>query len=58
MADKDFTITDLLAAQGVNLNTPPMKTQDQLTKQELLVMRRIASVKIHVERAFKRVNSY
>ena len=49
MADKDFTIADLLAARGVSLNIPPMKTQDQLTEQELLVTRRIASVRIHVE---------
>ena len=27
MADKGFTIADLLAAQGVSLNIPPMKTQ-------------------------------
>ena len=55
MADKGFTIADLLAAKGVTLNIPPMKTQDQLTQQELLVTRRIASVRIHVERAIKRV---
>ena len=58
MADKGFTIADLLAARGVSLNIPPMKTQDQLTEQQLLVTRRIASVRIHVERAIKRIKAF
>ena len=39
MADKGFTIADLLAACGGSLNIPPMKTQDQFTEQELLATR-------------------
>ena len=58
MADKGFTIADLLAARGVSLNIPPVKTQDQLTDQELLETRRIASVRIHVERAIRRIKSF
>ena len=57
MADKGFTIADLLAAR-VNLNIPPTKTQDQLSEKDLITTRRIASVRIHVERAIRRVKSF
>ena len=58
MADKGFTIADLLAARGVSLNIPPMKTQDQFAEQELLATRRIASIRIHVERVIKRIKAF
>ena len=48
MADCGFTIADLLEARGVDLNIPPMKLQPQLTENELVETRRIASVRIHV----------
>ena len=50
MADRGFTIADLLAAKVVNLNIPHSKLQPQLTENELVETRRIASV-IHIERA-------
>ena len=34
MADKGFTIADLLITRGVTLNITPMKTEDQLTDKE------------------------
>lgn len=58
MADKGFTIADLLSARGVSLNMPPMKTDTQLTEKELLETRRIASVRIHVERAIRRIKAF
>ena len=58
MADKGFTIADLLSARGVSLNMPPMKTDKQLTEKELLETRRIASVRIHVERAIRRIKAF
>lgn len=58
MADRGFTIADLLAARGVDLNIPPMKLQPQLTEDELVETRRIASVRIHVERAIGRLKRY
>ena len=58
MADKGFTIADLLEVRGVSLNIPPMKLQDQLTERDLLQTRRIASVRIHVERAIRRVKAF
>jgi hypothetical protein len=58
MADRGFTIADLLEERGVDLNIPPMKLQPQLTEDELVETRRIASVRIHVERAIGRLKSY
>ena len=58
MADKGFTIADLLAAKGVSLNIPPMKTQNQFTEKELVETRRIASVRIHVEKAIRRIKAF
>ena len=58
MADRGFSIADLLDAKGVRLNMPPMKTKDQFTQHELTTTRRIASLRIHVERAIGRIKSY
>ena len=33
MADRGFTIADLLGAKGVTLNMPPMKVNDQLSQR-------------------------
>ena len=37
MADRGFTIADLLDQRGVTLNIPPNKVSDQLTPNELTV---------------------
>ena len=58
MADRGFTIADLLDAKGVKLNIPPMKVNDQLSETELITTRRIAALRIHVERAIGRVNNF
>ena len=58
MADKGFNVADLLEYRGVTLNVPPRKNNDQLTNSELIETRRIASLRIHVERAFKRVKVF
>ena len=58
MADRGFMIADLLSARGVDLNVPPSKLQPQLTEGELIETRRIASVRIHVERAIGRLKNY
>ena len=53
MADKVFTIVDLLYPLGVTLNKPPMRDSNrQLSRQEVEQTRRIAAVRIHVERNF------
>ena len=55
MADRGFTIHDILPP-GVTLNAPPrMNDSGQLTESERTTTRRIASVRIHVERTMERI---
>ena len=59
MADRGFEIQDLLASKKVYLNIPPfMRSKDQLNPDEEDETREIASVRIHVERAIKRVKNF
>ena len=55
MAYRGFTIADMLDLRGVTLNIPPTKVKDQLTPSELTTTRRIANLRIHVERAIGRI---
>ena len=58
MADRGFNIADIFPP-GVTLNIPPFKGQiDQLTTEESEETARIASVRIHVERAIGRLKNY
>ena len=58
MADRGFNIDDILPA-GVTLNLPPrMNESGQLTESERTTTRRIASVRIHIERAIGRIKNY
>ena len=58
MADRGFTIDDILPP-GVTLNVPPcMNDSGQLTESERTTTRHIASVRIHVERAMERIKNY
>ena len=59
MADRGFTIGEDLCARRVKLNIPSfMKGRSQLSMKETIESRRIASVRIHVERAIARMKSY
>ena len=59
MADRGFTIAEDLCARRVKLNIPSfMKGRSQLSMKETIESRRIASVRIHVERAIARMKSY
>ena len=59
MADRGFTISEELCARRVKLNIPAfMKGRDQLSEHEVIETRRIASNRIHVERAIMRMKSY
>ncbi|XP_068085171.1 uncharacterized protein Camp [Anabrus simplex] len=52
MADRGFNIQDLLCTKGVTLNIPPfLKGKRQFTPSENIETRRIASKRIHIERA-------
>ena len=59
MADRGFDIQHLLAPKKVTLNIPPfMRGKAQLSLGEEMETRRIASVRIHVERAIERIKNY
>lgn len=56
MADRGFAIQDLLVKPNLVLNMPPFKgTQPTLTMSQVKKTQRVASVRIHVERAIGRV---
>ena len=59
MADRGFDIQDDLTSLGVKLNVPPfLKGKKQLSPQEMIETRWIASARIHVERAMERIKNY
>ena len=59
MADRGFDIQDDLTPLGVKLNMPPfLRGKTQLDTNEVVETRRIASVRIHVERAMERIKNY
>jgi len=59
MADRGFDIQEDLALLGVGLNIPPfLKGKLQLSESELVETRRIASIRIHVERAMERIKNF
>ena len=52
MADRGFTIKDILKELGINLNIPPfLEGRKQLSSSDVEARRKIASLRIHVERA-------
>ncbi|XP_031553526.1 uncharacterized protein LOC116290599 [Actinia tenebrosa] len=59
MADKGFDVEDLLFEKGVELNIPPfLESQAQFSTKEVQKTKAIASVRIHVERAIRRIKEY
>lgn len=59
MADRGFTVQDMLKEKGVSLNIPPfLDGLTQLPEEELQRGRHIASLRIHVERAIGRIKNY
>ena len=58
MADKGFTIQDLLPL-GVSLNIPSfLGSKGQMTPEEVVATQSIASLRIHVERAINKVKNF
>ena len=55
MADRGFTIHDLLFPLRVKLNIPAFSHGKQLSNEEVTRTRRVANVRIHVERAIRRL---
>lgn len=59
MADRGFDIEEDLIPLGVRLNIPPfLRGKAQLSDRESTETRRIASLRIHVERAMERIKNY
>ena len=59
MADRGFTIKDMLKDIGIELNIPPfMEGRSQLPAKEVQEGRRIASVCINAERAIGRMKNF
>lgn len=59
MADRGFTINELLFSLRVKLNIPAFtKGQDQLSEDDVTETRRIVRVRIHVERAIRRLKVF
>ena len=59
MADEGFDIMEDLAPIGVKLNLPPfLHGKNQLHSRELVESRRIASLKVHVERYMERMYNH
>ena len=58
MADKGFTIQDLLPV-GVSLNIPPFSgNYAQMPAEDVVKTQEIASLRIHVKRAIKKVKNF
>lgn len=58
MADRGFLIRDLLAKRSATLNIPPYSMGKQLSSKAVTKTRRIASARIHVERAIGRLTTF
>jgi len=59
MADRGFTIKDVLKELNVTLNIPPfLEKRQQLPPDEIETGRKIASLRIHVERAIGRIKTF
>lgn len=57
MADKGFQISDLTAPRGLHLIIPPMKFE-KFNRRQVEETRRIANLRIDVERAMERVKNF
>ena len=58
MADKGFTIQDLLPV-GVSLNKPPfLGSSAQMPAEDVVKTQEIASLRIHVERAINKIKNF
>ena len=58
MADRGFNIRDLLVKKKANLNLPAYSAGQALPKKAVVKSRKVASVRIHVERGMKRLKNF
>ena len=57
LADKGFLIADILPP-GVTINIPPFLEHAKFTKNEIIATKKIATCRIHVERANARIKDF
>lgn len=58
MADKGFTVGNLLPL-GVEINIPPFLGSDQqMFPEKVLKTQEIASLRIHIERAINKIKNF
>jgi hypothetical protein len=56
MADKGFTVENILRKKMVSLNIPPiLRDKGRFSKQDIEETESIASLRIHVERVIRRI---
>lgn len=59
MADKGFDIEEMLRGKQVGFNIPPfLQNQQQFSAQDVQTTKAIASLRIHVERAIRRIKEF
>ena len=58
MADKGFTIQNMLSEIKVGLNIPAFLNEKQFSAEDIQIGRKIASLRIHVERAIGRMKDF
>jgi len=59
MADKGFTIGDLLPTVGCSVAMPAfLSNKGQFSKNELLDSKQVHNLRVHVERAIRRVKEF
>ena len=57
MADKGFLISDVTTPRGIQMIIPPLKTK-RFSRREVEETRRIANLRIDVERAMERIKNF
>ena len=59
MADRGFTIKEDLTMRGTSLEVPPPSSGlEQMSKDKVIVTKKIASARIHAERAIGRMKVF
>ena len=59
MVDKGFTVQELLLAKQATIFIPPfLGKRDKFTKEEVILLKRIAKARIHVERFNERLKKF
>ena len=59
LADRGFTIQDLLAERDATLVIPPfMRNKDHLSEEEVIMTKILSKARIHIERSNERIKNF